>query len=284
MDIKVKAAGLSVASNIALTAGKLVVGSIIGSVSVISEAIHSANDLLASFIALWAVRKSAQPPDQEHPYGHGKVENIAGTIEAVLIFIAAVFIISESIEKIRQGGEILEPGWGMLVMAVSAGLNFMVSSYLLKVGKEQDSVALEADGVHLRTDVYTSLGVMAGLGLIQLSGYWILDPIIAILVALLIVKAAFELLQKAFLPLLDTAADAETMDTVTEVLEDLKGEFIEYHDLRSRKAGRDVHIDMHLVVQAQMSIEEAHDLCDTIESRIQERLNYSHVLIHVEPE
>ncbi|MGI6420840.1 MAG: cation diffusion facilitator family transporter [Syntrophomonadaceae bacterium] len=284
MDIKVKAAGLSVASNIALTAGKLVVGSIIGSVSVISEAIHSANDLLASFIALWAVRKSAQPPDQEHPYGHGKVENIAGTIEAVLIFIAAVFIISESIEKIRQGGEILEPGWGMLVMAVSAGLNFMVSSYLLKVGKEQDSVALEADGVHLRTDVYTSLGVMAGLGLIQLSGYWILDPIIAILVALLIVKAAFDLLQKAFLPLLDTAADAETMDTVTEVLEDLKGEFIEYHDLRSRKAGRDVHIDMHLVVQAQMSIEEAHDLCDTIESRIQERLNYSHVLIHVEPE
>lgn len=284
MDIKVKAAGLSVASNIALTAGKLVVGTIIGSVSVISEAIHSANDLLASFIALWAVRKSAQPPDQEHPYGHGKVENIAGTIEAVLIFIAAVFIISESIEKIRQGGEILEPGWGMLVMAVSAGLNFMVSSYLLKVGKEQDSVALEADGVHLRTDVYTSLGVMAGLGLIQLSGYWILDPIIAILVALLIVKAAFDLLQKAFLPLLDTAADAETMDTVTEVLEDLKGEFIEYHDLRSRKAGRDVHIDMHLVVQAQMSIEEAHDLCDTIESRIQERLNYSHVLIHVEPE
>jgi cation diffusion facilitator family transporter len=284
MDIKVKAAGLSVASNIALTAGKLVVGSIIGSVSVISEAIHSANDLLAYFIALWAVRKSAQPPDQEHPYGHGKVENIAGTIEAVLIFIAAVFIISESIEKIRQGGEILEPGWGMLVMAVSAGLNFMVSSYLLKVGKEQDSVALEADGVHLRTDVYTSLGVMAGLGLIQLSGYWILDPIIAILVALLIVKAAFDLLQKAFLPLLDTAADAETMDTVTEVLEDLKGEFIEYHDLRSRKAGRDVHIDMHLVVQAQMSIEEAHDLCDTIESRIQERLNYSHVLIHVEPE
>jgi cation diffusion facilitator family transporter len=283
MDIKVKAAGLSVASNIALTAGKLVVGSIIGSVSVISEAIHSANDLLASFIALWAVRKSAQPPDQEHPYGHGKVENIAGTIEAVLIFIAAVLIISESIEKIRQGGEILEPGWGVLVMAVSAGLNFMVSSYLLKVGKEQDSVALEADGIHLRTDVYTSLGVMAGLGLIQLSGYWILDPIIAIMVALLIVKAAFELLQKAFLPLLDTAADAETMDTVTEVLEDLKGEFIEYHDLRSRKAGRDVHIDMHLVVQAEMSIEEAHDLCDTIESRIQERLNYSHVLIHVEP-
>jgi cation diffusion facilitator family transporter len=283
MDIKVKAAGLSVASNIALTAGKLVVGTIIGSVSVISEAIHSANDLLASFIALWAVRKSAQPPDQEHPYGHGKVENIAGTIEAVLIFIAAVLIISESIEKIRQGGEILEPGWGVLVMAVSAGLNFMVSSYLLKVGKEQDSVALEADGIHLRTDVYTSLGVMAGLGLIQLSGYWILDPIIAIMVALLIVKAAFELLQKAFLPLLDTAADAETMDTVTEVLEDLKGEFIEYHDLRSRKAGRDVHIDMHLVVQAEMSIEEAHDLCDTIESRIQERLNYSHVLIHVEP-
>lgn len=284
MDIKVKAAGLSVASNIALTVGKLVVGSIIGSVSVISEAIHSANDLLASFIALWAVRKSAQPPDKEHPYGHGKVENIAGTIEAVLIFMAAAFIISESIEKLRQGGEILEPGWGILVMAVSAGLNFLVSGYLLKVGKEQESVALEADGIHLRTDVYTSLGVMAGLGLIQLSGYWILDPIIAILVAMLIIKAAFDLLQKAFLPLLDTAADENTIDSVTEVLEDLKGQFIEYHDLRSRKAGRDLHIDMHLVVQPEMSIEEAHDLCDTIELRIKQKYNYSHVLIHVEPE
>jgi cation diffusion facilitator family transporter len=212
------------------------------------------------------------------------VENIAGTVEAILIFMAAAFIISESIEKLRYGGEILEPGWGIVVMGGSAGLNFLVSSYLLKVGKEQESVALEADGIHLRTDVYTSLGVMAGLGLIQLSGHWILDPIIAILVALLIIKAAFNLLQKAFLPLLDTAADEDTIDTVTEVLEDLKGQFIEYHDLRSRKAGRDLHIDMHLVVQPEMSIEEAHDLCDTIELRIQQKLNYSHVLIHVEPD
>jgi cation diffusion facilitator family transporter len=283
MDVKVKAAWVSVASNITLTTGKLVVGLMIGSVSVISEAIHSANDLLASFIALWAVRKSGKPPDKEHPYGHGKVENIAGTIEALLIFIAAAVIISESIEKLRHGGEMLDPVWGIAVMGLSAAMNFAVSSYLLKVGREQHSVALEADGIHLRTDVYTSLGVLAGLLLIKITGHQIIDPLAAILVALLIIKAAWELIRKAFLPLLDTAADEETLEAVNSILGEFDEKLVGYHDLRSRKAGRDVHIDMHLVVEADMSTKEAHDLCDNIEYRIKQKVMYSTVLIHVEP-
>ncbi len=283
MNIKTRAAWLSVASNIILTIGKLVVGLMIGSVSVISEAIHSTNDLLASFIALLAVKTSDKPPDKEHPYGHGKIENISGTIEAVLIFVAAGFIISEAVEKLRHGGEVMEPGWGIFIMGISALLNIMVSSYLLKVGKEQHSVALEADGIHLRTDVYTSLGVFAGLLLIKITGYQIIDPIVAILVALLIIKAAYQLIRKAFLPLMDIAADEDTLELVTAVLDEFSESYVEYHDLRSRRAGRDVHIDLHMVVKAEMSIQKAHDLCDEIEKRIKQEILYSTVLIHVEP-
>ncbi|MGI5921471.1 MAG: cation diffusion facilitator family transporter [Syntrophomonadaceae bacterium] len=283
MDNKTKAAWLSVFSNILLVIGKLVVGVIIGSVSVISEAIHSANDLLASLIALFAIKTSTQPPDREHPYGHGKIENISGTIEAILIFLAAGMIIKEAVEKILTGGEVMDLGWGIAVMGFSAFMNFMVSAYLLKVGRETDSVALEADGMHLRTDVYTSLGVFAGLILIKITGYQLLDPIVAIMVALLIIKAAYDLTKKAFMPLIDTALDEEYIALTESILNEYQDSFIEYHDLRTRKAGRDSHIDLHLVINSSTSVREAHDLCDEIESRICEKIPYSQVLIHVEP-
>jgi cation diffusion facilitator family transporter len=283
MDNRSKAAWVSVASNTTLMTGKLIIGFMTGSVSVISEAIHSANDLLASFIAVFAVKSSAKPPDKEHPYGHGKIENISGTIEAILIFVAALLIINEAVEKIRSGMTHIEPGWGMLIMGISAVLNFIISRYLLKIAKVENSVALEADGLHLLTDVYTSLGVFIGLLLIKITGYYILDPIVAILVALLIFKAAYDLIRKAFLPLLDTAADEDTMEIVTRVLHEFEYGFIEYHDLRSRRAGREVHIDLHMVVNPQLSIQEAHELCDVVEQRIEKEISYSSVLIHVEP-
>lgn len=284
MDIRVKAAWLSVLSNTLLVSGKLIVGIMIGSVSVISEAIHSANDLLASFIALFAVKTSSKPPDEDHPYGHGKIENISGTIEALLIFLAAGMIVMEAIKKIKTGGEILEPGWGMAVMGASALLNLMVSQYLLTVGRKSNSVALEADGIHLRTDVFTSLGVFVGLVLIKITGYNIIDPIIAIFVALLIVKAAYDLTRKAFMPLMDTCIDEETLLIIKSALEVHQENYIEYHNLRCRKAGRDVHIDLHLVMKPEMSIQEAHELCDMIEDSMEETIPYSSVLIHVEPD
>lgn len=284
MDKRIKAAWVSVLSNIFLMSSKFVVGFSIGSISVISEAIHSANDLLASFIALFAVKKSAQPPDAKHPYGHGKIENVSGTIEALLIFIAAAMILNEAIKKIFKGGQIETLGWGIIVMALSALVNFLVSSYLLRIAKEEDSIALEADGMHLRTDVYTSLGVCIGLILIHFTGWNIIDPIAAILVALLIIKAAYDLTRKAFMPLVDIALDADTIKTIENILAEYKEHFVEYHELRTRKAGRESHIDLHLVVSPDKSIQEAHDLCDKIENKIKDMIPYAHILIHVEPE
>lgn len=283
MEIKTKAAWISVISNTLLMTGKFAVGFMIGSVSVISEAIHSANDLLASFIALFAVQRSSKPPDKEHPYGHGKIENISGTIEALLIFVAAVMIVKEALEKLQHGGAMLDTTWGIVIMGVSAGVNFLVSNYLLKVGKETDSIALEADGMHLKTDVLTSAGVFIALIFIKLTGLKIIDPIAAILVAVLIFKASYDLTKKAFMPLIDTALEEDKVLIVQSILSDHSHNFIEYHQLRTRKAGRDSHIDLHLVLNPETTVQEAHELCDLIEEEIEARIKYSHVLIHVEP-
>ncbi|NLB88987.1 MAG: cation transporter [Syntrophomonadaceae bacterium] len=283
MDIRSRAAWASVISNTLLLLSKLIVGISIGSISVISEAIHSANDLLASFIALFAVKKSSDPPDEKHPYGHGKIENISGTIEPLLIFIAAAMILIEAVKKIIHGGEVETLSWGILVMGMSALVNWFVSAYLLRVAHKTDSIALEADGMHLRTDVYTSLGVFVGLVLIYFTGWNIIDPIAAILVALLIIKAAYDLTKKAFMPLIDTSLDSESLSIIESILEEHKSQYFEYHDLRTRKSGRESHIDLHLVINPDKNVKEAHDLCDKIEEKIKAAIPFAHVLIHVEP-
>ncbi|ADI01546.1 cation diffusion facilitator family transporter [Syntrophothermus lipocalidus] len=283
MEKRVKAALVSVISNTFLVTAKLVVGFLIGSVSVISEGIHSANDLLASFIALFAVKSASKPPDEKHNFGHGKIENISGTIEGLLIFIAACLIIKEAIEKILHGGEPLALGWGIGVMGLSALVNLLVSSYLMRVAKATHSIALEADAIHLRTDVYTSAGVFAGLLLIHFTGWTMLDPIAAILVAMLIIRAAFELTSKAFVPLIDTALSEDEVSEIKAIIENYSDKFVEYHDLRTRRSGREKHIDFHLVAHSDSSIQEVHDLCDSIEDHIMREIPHSHVLIHCEP-
>ncbi len=283
-DQRVAAAWVSVASNSLLVVLKFIAGILVGSVSIISEAIHSANDLLASFIALFAVKTSSKPPDKEHPFGHGKVENVSGTIEALLIFVAAFLIIKEAVERLFHGVEMQTLGWGLAVMGFSAILNLGVSEYLMYVAKKTNSIALEADAMHLRTDVYTSAGVFVGLLLIKLTGYTIIDPIAAILVAMLIIKAAYDLTQKAFMPLMDTALSDSEIGSIKSILDEFSTQYVSYHDLRTRRAGRECHVDLHLVARPEMSIKEVHDLCDKIEKEIMNQLPFSHVLIHAEPD
>jgi cation diffusion facilitator family transporter len=287
---KTRTAVLSVGSNTLLIILKVIVGLVTGSVAVLSEAIHSGIDLVAALIAWFAVRMSSQGADEEHPYGHGKVENISGTVEALLIFAAAAWIIYEAIRKLLDPAPIDMPVWGVAVMFVSAAVNTVVSRRLHKVAKETDSVALQADAWHLRTDVYTSLGVMLGMLVILIVRLaspgtnidWV-DPVIAIIVALMIVRAAWNLTRTAARDLLDARLPDEDVEWIPSYVCKTWPAVRSFHRLRTRKAGSDRFIDFHLAVEDTMSVRDAHALGDEIVVAIKERLPDSRVQIHVEP-
>jgi cation diffusion facilitator family transporter len=282
MTLKVKVARLSIVSNTFLIIMKLVVGIVSGSVSIISEAIHSSMDLLAALIAFFSVKVSDDPPDSKHPYGHGKVENISGVIEAILIFAAAGLIIFQAVRKLAGEPYELEIVWiGMLIMIVSAIVNFIVSRRLYNIARKTKSIALEADALHLKTDVYTSAGVAAGLGLIAVTGLKWLDPVVAILVAFLIVYESFLLLKKAFSPLIDTAWSEDEIKVLEKRLSKMS---VNYHDLRTRKAGSYRFIDMHVVIPEDRSVGDAHRYCDEIEDELSRNYENLSVVTHIEPE
>ncbi|MTV49716.1 cation diffusion facilitator family transporter [Heliobacillus mobilis] len=283
MDERLQVARLSVASNTVLVIGKVAIGWLIGSVSVISEGIHSGLDLMAALIAYFSVREASKPADESHHFGHGKIENVAGTIEALLIFIAALWIIWEAVHKLQVGGAAPEVSWGALIMALSAGVNYFVSSRLMAVAKKTESVALKADAMHLRTDVYTSLGVLVGLLLLKVTGWWLVDPLVAIGVALLIMKASWDLLHQAFLPLLDSRLPEEEEEQIQERIERHAAKYVNVHEVRTRRSGAERHIDMHMVFCKRQSVEETHEISDTVEKEIQELYPKSSVLIHQEP-
>ncbi len=287
---KTAVALLSVASNTLLVLLKLVVGLMIGSVSVISEAIHSGVDWLAAVIAFFAVRASGKPADHDHQFGHEKWENFSGMIEALLIFVAAGWIIFEAVKKLLHAEAVDAPGWGVAIMFVSCALNIFVSRQLFKVGKATSSAALLADAWHLATDVWTSAGVMAGLALMwlghllfpQLNLHWI-DPVAAILVALLIISAAWHLTLSAGRDLLDVSLPPEELEWIRALLAEQIPRACGYHDLRTRKAGHRRFVELHLEVPQAMSVADSHALTEDIERAIEARFQSSHITVHVEP-
>ncbi|MEB2299846.1 cation diffusion facilitator family transporter [Lysinibacillus xylanilyticus] len=279
-----KIAFLSVISNSTVVLLKIIVGLFTGSVAILSEAIHSFLDLLASLIAFFSVRISGKPADKEHPYGHGKVENISGTIETLLIFVAGIWIIYECILKIITPTPIKLPVLGILVMLFGALINFVVSRIVYRTAKNTNSVAMKSNALHLLTDVYTSLGVALSLLIVHLTGWYILDPIIGILLACYIMVEAFKLMKEAFPPLLDARLSKEEEEQIIQIIESFKDEYIEYHDFRTRRSGAEEYIDFHLVVASDKSIETVHDLCDRIEEKINNLFHQANILIHLEPE
>lgn len=281
MNAKIKVARLSILSNSFLIIMKVTAGIMSGSVSIISEAIHSSMDLVAAVVAFLSVRISDTPPDSKHPYGHGKIENISGVIEALLIFVAAFWIILEAVNKLTgETTELDSIALGSVVMFISAIVNAIVSGRLYKVARETNSVALEADALHLKTDVYTSLGVAAGLLLILITGIHWLDPAVAIIVALFIISESYMLLKKAFTPLIDTAWSKSEIKELEKTLLSLG---VRYHDLRTRLAGNYRFVDLHIEIPEDVSVKNAHQYCDKIENVL--TTNYEHltVTIHVEP-
>ena len=256
-NLKEKTARLSVISNSGLVLMKFIVGFAIGSVSIISEAIHSSMDLIAAVIAFFSVRKSAEPPDAHHEFGHGKFEDISGLIEALLIFVAAILIIREALVKlIGEPSDLLKPElliFGIAVMGISAMVNWFVSHRLMKVAKQSESIALESDAWHLRTDVYTSLGVFFGLILIRLTGIPIFDPLFALGVAIVIMKSAYDLTRRSLSDLIDHSIPQSDEQRIKEIICDHASSYAGFHDLKTRRSGPEIFIEFHLVVPGTVS-------------------------------
>jgi cation diffusion facilitator family transporter len=280
---KSKAAAISIASNSFLILLKVFAGLLTGSISLIAEAVHSTMDLVASIIAFFSVRVSDRPADHEHPFGHGKAENISGVAEGLLIFVAAGIIVYEAVQRLIVGATLHLLEVGLVIMAVSVIVNVIVSKYLHRTSKRTDSLALEADAQHLSTDVLTMVGVFIGLALVRITGLSIFDPITAIVVALLIVKAAYNITRKSFSGLVDVRLPKEEEDKIVAAILEHTGQLAGFHDLRSRKSGSHRFVDLHLVMPRNISVEDAHNMCDHLEQDIKARLPNISMTIHVEP-
>ena len=278
------AAGLSITSNAVIILLKIVAGILSGSISIISEAIHSFSDFLASVLTFFAVSRSSEPADKEHPFGHGKYEDMSGFIEGGLIILAGLYIIYESVKKLILGYNIeFNSMLGIYVMAFAVVANFMVSSYLFYVAKKADSVSLYADAEHLRTDIFSSLGVLIGLILIKITGIVILDPIIAIIVAIIIIKAGYSISKETLNNLLDGSLPEEDMKKIESILDkniSIKG----YKDLKTRKVGQCKDIEITIFFEPNLTIAQCHKICDEIEAEFAKSFSNMTIIIHPEPE
>jgi len=279
------AAGLSIASNSFLIAIKLAAGAITGSIAIITEAVHSLIDLVASVIAFVSVRKAGEPADEDHPYGHEKVESLAAAIEGMLILVGAGIIVYEATHRLVDGAEVSRLGVGIAVMGFSVIANLVVSSVLYRQAKEHESPALEGDAAHLRTDALTSAGVLVGLGLVEVTGVVAFDSITALVVAAAIVGAGIRIIRRSSGVLVDEVLPDEEMDRIEAAIAAARTpEVAGYHKLRARRAGSRRYIDMHVQYRSGTSLERAHELAHAMRAEIEERLARAEILIHVEPE
>lgn len=283
MTRQIRAAALSVVSNTFLLALKSVVGLTTGSVSVLSAAADSLNDLIASIIAFFSVRASGEPADTQHPFGHGKIENVSAAAQALLIFVAAIYIIFEAVNKIITQEPVKSPGAGMIVMFITAVVDLGVSRHLLKVARETDSSAIRANACHLTTDVWTAAGVFVALGMVRLTGITLFDPIVALVVAVLIMRVAVMLTMEATGVLIDSRLpDRELRELEDIVMKTPK--VVGFHKLRTRRSGPYRQIDYHLIVPGSMPVMQAHALAERIESTMRERFGNTTVVTHIEPD
>jgi len=279
------AAGLSVASNSLLIAIKIAAAAVTGSIAILTEAVHSLIDLLASVIALASVRKADEPADVEHPYGHEKLENLAAAIEGMLILVGAAVIVYESTHRLVIGAHVDTIGLGIAVMAVSALANFAISAFLGRQAKRFDSPALEGDAAHLRTDAFTSIGVLVGLVLVKVTGESAFDSIAALAVAVAIVGSGLRIITRSSRVLVDEALPPDEMDRIEAAIAAARPpEMAGYHKLRARRAGNRRYVDLHVQFRSGTSLEQAHELAHAMRAAIEAELPAADVLIHVEPE
>ena len=282
---KAGAAWLSVVSNCVLILLKVVAGVLTGSIAILTEAVHSAIDLIASLIALVSVRKADEPADADHPYGHEKAENVAAGAEAMLILLGAAIIVVEAVRRLINGSEVESVGIGIAIIALSIAVNLIVSAYLYRRARTLESPALEGDAAHLRADALTSVAVLVGLILVEVTGEASFDSIAALLVAGAIVATGIRLATRSGRVLMDEVLPEQEMDRIEQVIADSRPpQMAGYHKLRGRRAGSRRHIDLHVQFRSGTSLEEAHQEAHRLRDAIEGEFSNADVLIHVEPE
>ena len=279
---KKRVALLSVLAAIFLTSSKFIIGILTGSLGILSEALHSALDMVAAVITYFSVRISDKPADKEHNYGHGKIENFSALVETILLVITCAWIIYEAVHRLTTGNTEIEVSvWSYVVVISSIVIDVSRSRALAKVAKKYNSQALEADALHFSTDIWSSTVVLLGLIFAQF-GIYLADSVAALMVALIVLFVSYRLGKKAIDVLLDKAP-FETIGVVKEILVGF-AEVKEYHNLKVRTAGADTFIKFNIHVEPEANLLYVHELCDRIEKELQNKIPRSEVYIHAEPQ
>ena len=256
---------------------------ITGSVSLLSDALESTVNLVAALVAGWALGLSGKPADHNHDFGHGKAEYMSSLVEGALIFVAAASIIITAIRRFVVPEPVEEIGWGLVLASLATVINLVVGLVLIRKGRQYRSITLEADGKHLMTDVWTSVGVIVGVGLVAWSGWLWLDPVIALLVAANIVWTGYQLMRRSADGLMDRALPAEKLEKVEMLLASYREQGLEFHALRTRQAGSRAFVTLHVLVPGHWSVQEGHDWAGRIEADIRKALEHADVTTHLEP-
>ena len=254
-----------------------------GSVGLLSDAMESFVNLAAAVVALAVLALAAEPEDAEHAFGHNKAEYFSSAFEGLLILVAAGAIIYTAAERLLSPQPLEAVGLGLVVSVVASGINLAVARVLMRVGREFRSITLEADAHHLLTDVWTSVGVIAGVGLVWLTGWLWLDPVIAIAVGMNILWMGWSLLKRSADGLMDVSIPAAELQAIEAILEDYEARGLKFHALRTRQAGSRAFVMLHVLVPGDWTVQAGHDWCEGIEGDIRRRLNHAHVTTHLEP-
>ena len=281
--LKLRAARASIAVAAALALLKLVTGILTGSMAVLASAVDSLLDILMSGVNYLAIRQADQPADQTHPFGHGKYETLATIIQSLVITLSGAWIIFESVRRLIAGPELTALGGGIAALLVSTAASLAITRYLRNVARETDSSALAADSLHFAMDVYTNLALLVGLIIIQFVNLPWLDPVLSLLVGLYILSEAVKLLRHGLRDVLDEELPEDIRQKIAKIIENYPGERIDYHNLRTRRAGSQKIMDFHLNVCKHLTVKEAHDIADLLEKRIEAEILGANVTIHIEP-
>jgi len=276
-------AWLSIAAAIVTISLKAGAWRMTGSVGLLSDAMESVVNLVAALVTLWALTVSARPADEEHTYGYSKAEYFASAAEGLLILLAAVGIGWTAVERLVTPRPVEQAGLGLLVSTVASAVNLGVSRALFRASRTHNSIALEADARHLLTDVWTSAGVIAGVGIVALTGWQRLDPILALAVAANIVRSGFQLVRRSLLALIDAALPPDELRALHAVLERHVSDSVRFHAIRTRQAGARRFVSMHLLVPGRWSVRRGHDLAEKIEDEVRAVLPNASTDIHIEP-